>query len=484
MAAANVLIYGQDAAAKRLKCSKTYIKTLVDLELLPVHRRERLPTGGRPCCVYRLDALLSAHQERQRQISAIMRDVASKARATINARLADDFPGSESTAEAAHRKNVSDQTICGYVQNELLEPLCGGQGASGSYRFWPEDVDAAHARAQDNRQSSLTGKKLNTPRAAKKREAALTKRRNLPGLSSEAAAREVGVKQSSVVRAHRRGDLPALSERPLRFSQADVAKAFPPLLRKGEVTVNQIAGRIPRSGETTHRRVWKVINALGIKPEMRLAPNASGTYCRQSCVPEDRVREILDWLKREPDPPRSDELTKSQVRDEFHVCWYRLTKAINTYAPIAGRTRSIIGKNGRLVTMTVYPRAAIEAALRGEHWTPETEQPPASTALAAAQPAQRGTGAGEESASSTLRKLNGKKAGRKKTRQLARKVVRELYGKMTAREILAVYRERAGDRLRQPESDGGLPQLSVVAIRQIALQLRNSGELPGGGVQK
>src|SRR5690606_12606373 len=70
----------------------------------------------------------------------------------------------------------------------------------------------------------------------------------------------------------------------------------------------------------------------------------------------------------------ADMLSDRQARDVYHVSRQRLAKAIGEFAPDSGIEMEV--RNGRGVrTKLLRPRAAIGAALRGEHWTPPAEAP-------------------------------------------------------------------------------------------------------------
>jgi len=367
-------VFGLTAAGRQIRRSTCYVTQLIDSGLLAPIGERALSTGGLPAREFRVADIRRADRDWRARVTRIRKNGGKKAAATVASRGDRGYPGSETTQEAAQRLGLSDDQILYLVANHGLQPLCGGRGFAGPYRYWPDEVDAAVARKEAKEKESRTGQQLHTAAARKKWREKIDEKLSLPGLSAAQAGRRVGVDEEIIRTRHSKGKLRAICECPLRFSEADVDGQFPPVIGKGEITVASISHRISATKADRRkltRRVWNVIHAHGIETFARRAHNSAGIVQTQKCIREEVVSEILDRF--EVDPPRADEITQEQAEKEFQASWRKtIQPAVDEFAPEAARRRSRFVRRGR-IEFTVYPRAAIEAALRGERWETDAE---------------------------------------------------------------------------------------------------------------
>ena len=175
MASRNVILTGQRAAGELLGRSDAHVRKLIAEGLLEPVDPAATPQQFRDSDLHKAD--------RERQKRNFYREASQKAHAEKASRLAARYPGTLTTTEAIRRIRTSLKTFLSYVDIGLLRPVYKGGGGKGESRFWPGDVDQAHARAQANLQRIRTCEHLRTPKVERKRKAAIRKRQEAEGLS-------------------------------------------------------------------------------------------------------------------------------------------------------------------------------------------------------------------------------------------------------------------------------------------------------------
>lgn len=210
--------------------------------------------------------------------------------------------------------------------------------------------------------------------------------------SAKDAATWAGVSHQTIERAHKKGELPAASESPLRFDR-DVVKDWAGDLRKtkGDLSFEDITARlsgppgtITKNGESQKEiRVRRIIRKLEIKTYFRRARIKRGEiwiHPRIRCIREEQFPDVkAEYLRittEEADELRPGEVKICDKASEHGLNRKTILKRLAKHAP-ADCVRSIKLKrpSGSTYKANVAPEAAIEAALRGEDWTPPPETP-------------------------------------------------------------------------------------------------------------
>lgn len=269
--------------------------------------------------------------------------------------------------EAAERQDCSESTICNWEQRGWLtaaeNPLrrAGATGRPGR-RFTAEALDAAAAKAE------------------KHLEAIRAKRRG----NLEEAAGWAGVSPPTIRTAARNGELKALSKDPFIFEK-DVVKRWAADQEKqeGDLAITDIParlkgppGKIYRSGSSEKlERIRSIIRRLEIETFRRRTPGVRGRW-RQLCIRQEQFHRIeaeyLDLTRDWDEQPKPGEITIDDAAAEYKRDRGTILARLTKHAPAeCVRTLKRKAKSGNRYTLRVAPRAAIEAALRGENWTPE-----------------------------------------------------------------------------------------------------------------
>ena len=213
------------------------------------------------------------------------------------------------------------------------------------------------------------------------------------------AARWAGVSRWTIETAYKKRELNAASKKPLRFDR-DVVQRWAAKVAKTEddLAIIDIPARLPgppgtirKTGESQKcSRVRNIIKRLGIESYRRFTSFGVGAARCPTCIREERFPEVeaeyLAIMNFVPDKIRPDEIKISDAArlqcdsvDGFINAQKTIREALAKHAPDCVRTVAQRAGYGARCTAEVAPRAAIEAALRGEDWTPpaETPTPPA-----------------------------------------------------------------------------------------------------------
>lgn len=206
---------------------------------------------------------------------------------------------------------------------------------------------------------------------------------------------------ASVIRhAVKNGELEPTSQKPLRLDR-DAVKSWAQTKTKDDLAITEIParletpeGKILKSGESQKlSRIRNIIKRKKIPTYLRIMPGrrVPGQKCRVKCIRIERFAEIkeeyLAIVNGEGDELRPDEIKVHKAAREHKRSRKTILDLLAKHAPGCIRIVTLKTSNGARHECRVAPRAAIEAALRGENWTPaaanEAEVPPAATKPAA-----------------------------------------------------------------------------------------------------
>jgi len=293
---------------------------------------------------------------------------------------------------AAERQNCSESTIRNWEERGWLtaaEKRAGATGRPGR-RFTAEALDAAAAKAEKHIEAIRRARKGNV----------------------DETAGWAGVSPPTIRTAARNGELKAVSKDPFIFEK-DVAKRWAADQEKqeGDLAITDIPARLPgppgkiyKSGSSEKlERVRYIIRRLEIETYRRRTPGSRGRW-RQLCIRQEQFQaveaEYLDLATDWNEQPGLGEITIDDAAAEHKRDRDTILERLEKHAPAeCVRTLKRKSKSGNRYTTRVAPRAAIEAALRGEDWTPPNEASelpsPASDRKAPDPPADPPKGAGK-----------------------------------------------------------------------------------------
>lgn len=287
---------------------------------------------------------------------------------------------------------ASRSTVYRWVRREWLKHAGPVRKTSADrFAFRPRDVRKLIARLPALRADAT---KTAHRHAA---QATIAKATTAPGiLSRSQAALRANKSENAVSDAVARGELKPCSTRPLRFAvqTVDDWRHRTPPRGPDDIPVTELAAMIPGAPPTARHTLYRLARNGELPTYKRSCTTADGKQRETKCIHRNRLETVAGYFKRSRrtriknllparhSRPEAPELTIQEAANHYKQPYGTIYSRLKSLAPSAGRSiqNSAANRNAS-PRVTVFPVAAIEAALRGKTWTPPQpangEPPPA-----------------------------------------------------------------------------------------------------------